>query len=278
MSSKLFSIIIPCYNSEKYIDDALKSVSIQTFDNYEIICVDDGSTDLTLKKLRLWKSCFGGKLKIICQKHGGVSKARNMALNKSKGKYIVFLDSDDKMESGLLQSLSVVINNSNPDCVIGEFKCIAERGMKKLTCENLDKNKIINKSQADVLEYLHQLRFIMAVWRFVIKTAIYKDNRLFFNENVVHEDEEWLTKILMYCYTFQCVDLPFVTYRRRGNSITTNPTNFNYASKLEIANNLLSFSEQFDGYKKRFILRKAYRLCKEIYYTLMEQVEDVNLT
>jgi len=273
MNNKLFSIIIPCYNCEKYIDDTLKSVKLQNFNDFEIICIDDGSTDLTLKKIKFWKKEFNGKLRIIVQKHKGVSSARNIALKRAKGKYIVFLDGDDKMEKGLLSSLCNVIK-SDPDCVIGEFKCIAEKGIKKLSCENIDKTKIINRSQEEVLDYLYQLRFIMAVWRFVIKRNIIESNKIIFNEKVIHEDEEWLTKILLYCNSFQCIDKPFVTYRKRKNSITTNPTNFNYISKLDIAKNLLKFSEQFTDYRKTHILRKVYRLCKEMYYTLMEQAED----
>ena len=142
-----------------------------------------------------------------------------------------------------------------------------------MSCERIDKTQIIGKSQEEVLDYLYQLRFIMAVWRFVIKKDIIKRNKIFFNEKVIHEDEEWLTKILLYCNLFQCIDIPFVTYRKRKNSITTNPTNFNYISKLEIAKNLLKFSEQFTDYRKTHILRKAYRLCKEMYYILMEQTE-----
>ncbi len=272
MNNKLFSVIIPCYNCEKYIDDTLKSVKSQNFNDFEIICVDDGSTDLTLKKIKSWKKEFNSKLKLICKKHKGVSHARNIALKRAKGEYIVFLDGDDKMEKGLLCSLSNVIK-SNTDCIIGEFKCIAEKGIKKLSCENIDKTKIIGRSQEEVLDYLYQLRFIMAVWRFVIKRKIIEDSKIFFNEKVIHEDEEWITKILLYCNSFQCIDIPFITYRKRKNSITTNPTNFNYISKLEIAKNLLKFSEQFTDYRKTHILRKTYRLCKEMYYTLMEQAE-----
>ena len=83
MNNKIFSVIIPCYNCEKYIDDTLKSVKLQNFNNFEIICVDDGSTDLTLKKIKFWKKEFNGKLKLICKKHKGVSRARNIALKRS---------------------------------------------------------------------------------------------------------------------------------------------------------------------------------------------------
>ena len=276
MKNSKFSIIVPCYNSEKYIGITLQSVIQQDFANYEIICVDDGSTDETLNKIKYWKSKFNGKLKIIAKRHRGVSRARNIGLRRASGEYIVFLDSDDKMEKRLLYSLNEVIEKSNPDCIIGGFKCEAEEGIRLLSCEDIKKDKIIDRSQEEVFEYLFQQRFIMAVWRFVIRSEIVKRNKILFNEGVIHEDEEWLTKILLYCKSFQCIDIPFITYIKRKNSITTNPTNFNYISKLEIAKNLLKFSESFVGYKKIHILRKTYRLCKEIYYTLMEQAGDKN--
>lgn len=276
MKNPMFSIIIPCYNSEKYIDTTLQSIKEQVFKNYEVLCINDGSTDNTIKRLKYWKRIFKNQMRVITIKHQGVSAARNIGLKNSRGIYAVFLDSDDMLNDGVLEQINKAYILTRPDCFIGRFDCIAEKGIKPIRCELTDIAEISGKNQEEVLDYLHELKFIMAVWRFVIRIDIIKNNKIFFNETIVHEDEEWITKVLLYCQSFDSINIPFVTYRKRKGSITTSPTIFNYISKLIVAQNLLKFSEDFEGYQNKHLLRKAYRLCKEIYYTLMEKAEGID--
>lgn len=100
-----FSIIIPIYNSENYIERCLLSVLNQNFDDYECILVDDGSTD---RSLEICKSVINEKsnFQIFSKENGGVSSARNFGLKKSNGKFVLFLDSDDWLETYALQKLS----------------------------------------------------------------------------------------------------------------------------------------------------------------------------
>ncbi|MBL7897068.1 MAG: glycosyltransferase family 2 protein, partial [Crocinitomicaceae bacterium] len=91
---KLVSIIIPCYNSEKYIRETVLSVINQTYENIEILCVDNGSTDGTLKILNTLKSDFP-QIQLLIQPKKGAPAARNLGLAQSKGEVIQFLDSDD---------------------------------------------------------------------------------------------------------------------------------------------------------------------------------------
>lgn len=102
-----FSVIMPVYNKEKYIIDTLNSVINQTFTNFEIIVVDDGSNDLSLEKI---KSLNIKKLKILKQKNLGVSRARNNGYKISNGEYLVFLDADDIWEYDFLENINFMIN------------------------------------------------------------------------------------------------------------------------------------------------------------------------
>lgn len=90
-----FSIIIPVYNVEKYLDQCICSVLSQTYEDYEIILIDDGSTDSSGNICELYKNKFSRKIKVIHQKNGGLSKARNIGISCAQGVYIIFLDSDD---------------------------------------------------------------------------------------------------------------------------------------------------------------------------------------
>lgn len=90
-NNPLISVIIPAYNAEKFITETINSVLAQTYNNIEIIVVDDGSTDSTIEKVKL----FGDKVNIFSQPNSGVSKARNFAVEKSKGELLAFVDADD---------------------------------------------------------------------------------------------------------------------------------------------------------------------------------------
>ncbi|GEM_PF-511178 len=102
MKESLVSVIVPTYNVEKYIRVCLKKVLAQTYHNYEIIIVDDGSTDKTVEICEK-KAQSDKRVKIIKAVHGGVSKARNIGLDKAEGDLVVFFDADDYPESTILE-------------------------------------------------------------------------------------------------------------------------------------------------------------------------------
>jgi len=110
--SPFFSIIIPLYNKESHILDTLKSIHNQTFIDYEIIIVNDGSTDNSWGKIKNLKHT---KLIVFNNENQGVSLARNFAMKQAKGKYFAFLDADDIWENSHLQNLSHLID-SYPNC------------------------------------------------------------------------------------------------------------------------------------------------------------------
>ena len=99
MSNPLVSIVIPCYNRENYVSDAINSAIRQSYPNVEIIVVDDGSTDSSVAVLRQ----FGDKINLIEQKNSGVNAARNMGFKASKGEFIIFLDSDDWLSDDIVE-------------------------------------------------------------------------------------------------------------------------------------------------------------------------------
>ena len=103
----MFSVIMPVYNGEKFIDDAIHSVCAQTYDNWELIIVNDGSKDNTADVLKKYET--NSQIKIIHKENGGVSVARNTAISASKGEYIVFLDADDVWHSNHLEVMNGLI-------------------------------------------------------------------------------------------------------------------------------------------------------------------------
>ena len=98
------SVIIPVYNVEKYLPECLESILNQNFQDFEIICVDDGSTDRSLDILQEYKR-KDDRFVILQQRHAGAGAARNHGIKLAEGKYIQFLDSDDYFEPTLLETI-----------------------------------------------------------------------------------------------------------------------------------------------------------------------------
>lgn len=129
------SIIIPCYNSEPYIDDCLKSIFTQNYMNLEIIVIDDGSTDNSLKILESYRD----KIILISQANSGACIARNKGLEIASGKYIKFLDSDDYLAPGIISSqVNKIEPLNNNEIVYGDFTLLYP------SKSVLHKNKIIS--------------------------------------------------------------------------------------------------------------------------------------
>ena len=104
-----FSVIIPVYNVEKFIGKCLDSVFKQTYSDYEIVAVNDGSTDSSLKILENYQ-INNPKLKIISQKNKGLGGARNTGISNAKGEFLIFLDSDDYIATNMLETLDYYLS------------------------------------------------------------------------------------------------------------------------------------------------------------------------
>lgn len=124
MESKIVSVIIPTFNRQKVILNCILSIVNQTYDNIEIIVVDDGSTDDTKKEVESFFLKYDGnkKLKYITQKNKGASSARNYGLEVASGEYIIFFDSDDIMLSTRVEKQLKLIVETNSDCCAAGFK------------------------------------------------------------------------------------------------------------------------------------------------------------
>lgn len=122
------SIIIPVYNAERYIKKCLNSILNQTFKNYEVIIVDDGSTDDSRQVIERYIKRFPSRFKMLNKENGGQSSARNMALPLVDGEYMTFLDSDDYYDRKYLEILYKAAKKHDSDMVISGQKKVDESG------------------------------------------------------------------------------------------------------------------------------------------------------
>ncbi len=239
-----FSLIIPAYNVEKYIKKCLDSVLNQTYNNYEIIIINDGSTDNTSKILESYKS--NKKIKIINQENKGLSNARNTGVSNAKGDYILFIDSDDFIEKELLEILNKTIKDE--DLVRFQIKILDEtnkiiKEYKEETFNNLNGIEAFNK--------LSKYNLVELAVCYAYKKDTFLKNNYKFEEKTYHEDFGLIPYIIISSKKVTSINYIGYNYLQRKNSIMNNT---DYETEIKKSNdvlkhykNLIKWSQNIEG-------------------------------
>lgn len=169
-----FSVIIPIYNTEKYLTRCINSIINQTYKKMELILVDDGSTDDSKKICDKFARDYE-MIKVVHQKNRGVSAARNVGLKLASNEYIVFVDSDDWIERETLENLYNVIKHNETDCIVFNLK---EQVLKKI------ENKNQTQTWEEEIEKLIITERINSPVNKVYRNSIIKNNNIKFDEEV----------------------------------------------------------------------------------------------
>lgn len=222
MNNIRFSIIIPVYNVEKYLSECIDSVLHQNFSNYEIILVDDGSTDSSGQICDEYAQKYSN-IKVIHKENGGLSDARNFGIKEAKGEYLMFLDSDDFWEgTTILSDLSKIIDEEKSDLIINEIATFFEESSKSAVRKFQNIKKIKNNIFKDNLDFLvrNDIYYATACNK-TIKRSIIEENNLYFCKGQIHEDVSWCADIIPYVNTYYLYKIPFYRYRKnRTESLT----------------------------------------------------------
>lgn len=218
---KKITIIIPVYNVENYLEKCLNSILNQTFKDFNVILVDDGSTDGTGKICDEFKK-IDSRISVIHKKNEGVSIARNVAIEKAEGEYILFFDGDDYVEPYTLEELYKTAKRENVDAVLygyylSENGKILETHIPSFKKDYYEKDEIIKEvipkfigvSYDDINKWLNGEKDALkkentALWRSMVKGDLIRNNHLRFDKNLkVGEDTCFTTEYLSYaknCY------------------------------------------------------------------------------
>lgn len=221
MSSIKFTIIIPVYNVEKYLNECVESVLNQTYKNFEIILVDDGSTDNSPKMCDDFTE-EDNRIKVIHKKNGGLSSARNAGIKNTTGDYVLFLDSDDFWDNNkTLENLSAIISDENADVVCYGYKEFYEKTNESKNVICIPEMLFSNLSTEDKLEVLLTNGiFTSSACCKAIKTKLILDNDIYFAENITSEDIDWSARVLLNAKSYALYNDYFYNYRQRDGSIT----------------------------------------------------------
>lgn len=136
----MISVVIPLYNKEASIAQSLKSVLSQEYDDFEVVIVDDGSTDGSVGVV---EAINDPRIRLIKQENGGPSMARNTGVKNAKGEWILFLDADDEFLPGALRMFRDAIN-SHPEFNFIDFSWYADNGQHRIIADNAKEGKIKN--------------------------------------------------------------------------------------------------------------------------------------
>lgn len=211
----VFSVIIPVYHVEKYLQRCVESTINQTYKDIEIILVDDGGDDKCPAMCDQYAKA-DKRIKVIHKTNGGLSDARNAGLDIAKGDYVIFVDSDDYIESDTCQKFAQCINMSNPDIVIGSA---AVEGGKCNLNHPIFTGTISGKEY--LLKAYREKHAPMAVWLNVYRKDFLNQNHLRFKYGILHEDEQFTPRAFLLSQNVICLDYCFYHYIIRDNSITT---------------------------------------------------------
>ena len=243
MNSPKISVIIPLYNTEKYIGECLDSLLIQTFQDFEVIVVDDCSTDNSVAVVKSYAEKFGGRLKFFKLKKksaGGGSLPRNKGLELSRGKYVFFLDSDDAITRTALEELYTLAENFKADVIHCEkFYFVPDEIWhdeflrRQLKPDNYFTNGRLNVTEptplsddiAERIKILAEGKLIWNFWAQLIRRDFIIENEIMLPDAVA---QDMLFTMCSLCCAKRYVVVPNVInfYRVRENSVTTEKIDF----------------------------------------------------
>lgn len=256
---------MPVYNVEKYLKEALESLINQTFEDIEIICVNDGSTDSSLNILEEYQK-KDSRIKIISQENKGAGASRNIALSKTLGEYIYFMDSDDYLNLDAFDKLNSFMKNKEFDFIIF-----------KISNFDNETNELIDDEYQN-MAYLKKRVGLNAfnyedVKDFAMELSVSPPGKLFkqefisdikFPEGLLFEDNVFFTHALFKAEKIYFYD-EFLYHRRKSLNSTTTPLTVKSLDTIEITNLLLDLCDEYNHENHK----------KELYYRIFPKMYEI---
>lgn len=222
----MISVIVPVFNCESFIDKCVQSILKQTYDNLEVILIDDGSTDSSSEKCDIWQQ-KDSRVRVIHRLYGGVSRARNTGLKLASGEYIAFVDADDIIHPQMYEMLHIFATRHDLDLAVCKYKSVTDTDIQFETYDtsNFDADAELFTGQEALngfYEY-YQLRLRIPIWCKLYRKNIAKE--VSFAEGRIYEDEIFLHDIIGLCDKIGIIDTVLHFYYQSPNSITRSGIN-----------------------------------------------------
>lgn len=225
MDKITFSVIVPIYNVENYLCQCVDSILSQENCEFELILVDDGSTDQSGEICDQYAE-KDTRVRVIHKENGGLSDARNAGVREADGEYLLFVDSDDYIAEQSLQKISFIIKeNNNPDIVF--LECVkVYTDDQQLIPMNDGVTEEVNAKRGDNLKaYIAELpKYPASACSKAIRRNFFCENNLYFKKGIICEDLEWAVRVFLDVQTASYCSMPYYFYRqKRAGSISNSP-------------------------------------------------------
>jgi len=259
------SVIIPCYNVGDFLDETLLELENQTYKNFEVICVNDGSKDDTLTILKKWQKKRILNLKIIDKKNEGVSAARNDGIKIASGKYIMFLDADDAYHAKYIERLVGALEITGVDVAYCRLDRKRENVMRPIA-------EVVTPIIQTQTEAMHNLLYRMGEFGFycyVYRRVFLEEISLKFDSNTKYgEDREFIWKYLCHCQSACFIDEPLYWYRINNQSVTRGKASWRKTDSLNavkrtekyLEENQCTYSKEYKSYMYARVMWSAAKM------------------
>ncbi|MBR5874952.1 MAG: glycosyltransferase [Oscillospiraceae bacterium] len=235
MVRKKVSVVIPVFNVEQYIEVCIQSLLNQTYNNLEIILVNDGSTDssgLLCDKFAQQDD----RVLVVHKANGGVSSARNIGIDNSSGEYIMFVDPDDWVDTDMVECIVKDFENNDADAVFcGYWENYEEStGLTPVIHSPVKTGEVDGKAAIYqcLIDFGHG--YFTAVWNKCFKADFVKQSGVYFEKYTIAEDELWLIKLLLQSKAVYLDNRPFYHWRQSSGSAIRGKGRYNkWYSALE---------------------------------------------
>lgn len=266
--NELVSVIIPVYKVEKYLNRCIESVVKQTYENLEIILVDDGSPDRCPQMCEEWKQ-KDSRIKVIHKKNGGLSDARNVGLESMTGRYVTFIDSDDYVHPQFIECLYSSIYNYDADIVACEYQEVnADAVVKEM--EVIDCKKI----QLKQLNEITHVTIAINVWNKMYKKELFDIIR--FPVGKIHEDVGIWWELMFYAKKIIAIPQKLYFYCENPDSIMRKEYGMKHMDLVDV---FLIQYYKFRERKENDYANQILLTCLDIYPSLYHRIKNgSNLT
>lgn len=258
----MISIIVPVYNVEKYLKKCVNSIINQTYTDFELILVDDGSTDNS-REICDEYLLIDRRIKVFHKENGGLSSARNMGLKKAKGEFLTFIDSDDIINKKYLEIMMKTINDNQSDVIICNYERFSNEDEISDTSSK-EKLNIINYTGTAIMycyfdNNIDKARYVSSCWK-LYKSSLF--HNIEFPIGRLFEDEFTIYKILLRANKITEIDTKLYYYRINYNGITQN---LNYKKRID----------HYDALLERIMFLKNKNLIDLYNKSLLDYLYDV---
>ena len=263
--SCFFSFIIPVYKVEKYLPQCVDSILCQSYEDFEVILVDDGSPD-TCPAICDSYAAQDPRVRVIHKKNSGVSSARNVGMTSAEGEYIIFLDSDDYWSSpDCLSRVYNHIQKCSPDILVIKHSSFFEGTNTLDTSNNCFSPEDFTSDSYDrrLLQLVSQQLYDACPWNKIFRRCLLDTTDLFFLEGVIAEDVDWSARLCLAANSVSILSEPIHVYRKgRPGSLTSS---IKLKNIIDTKDNILrcleypTVKQQSDLFQQAYYSYVAYR-------------------